>query len=390
MRQARLKAVEHGLAQIREEESRLLAEACAGRIAEERGKADALVRRLLHLTPEAREDQRKQNPGAGFHSWAFVERACEQSLRELPRDPQAVFAWAVLALHSSVASDPAVEARMIGYSHAFLGNAHRAAGKLDFAEAAFGLMDESWEKGRDASALPLAEWRIRELDAALQRDLGKGEVALILHDRALEVAPQADRPLLLLGKAETLEGLGQTRECLEALLLGRHALGDGHPLDLRLQIVWRLAELLSRLGRIGEAVQRLNEVQKLELDARRTDLLGHCLWIRARCKAAIGAADAAIESYQQARHAMQAEQRRHPAVEVTLELIRHYLKLAEIELAEKLTEELGWALKYPGLSPATLTCLRKLQQAPPQCSEKLPWVDQGLAELRRTRPRSRP
>src|SRR6185436_10501156 len=58
VRRVRLEAVAHGLAQARERESQLQAEACAHQISQERSVAEAFLRRLLPLPPAEREARR--------------------------------------------------------------------------------------------------------------------------------------------------------------------------------------------------------------------------------------------------------------------------------------------------------------------------------------------
>lgn len=390
VRRARMEAMRHGLERAREREALELARVRDAQIARERQAADRLVRRLLALTPEQREALREREPGAGFHTWAFVERACEQSLRALPGDSKAAWHWAALALHASVDTDEAVGYRLAAYAHAFLGNARRATGELQIADAYMVYSAAYWEWGGRAAALPLDAGRRLELVAALRRAQGRDADALALYERAVQVSTPEARPLLLLGWAETHEGFGHTGAALDRLLAARHSLGEASAPDLRIRLGWKIADLLSQLDRSGEAIPYLDEARTRLLEGRKAADLALCLWIQARCDAALGRGADAVKSYRRALGDLTAQQRRHEAIEVSFELTQLYGTQGRAAPAKRLAEELGWALKTPGLSTFVQECIARIREAPPSSNESLPWLHKGLTELRRTRPRSRP
>jgi transcriptional regulator with XRE-family HTH domain len=386
----RLEALEHGLAEAHAREKRATDEACARQIARDREAADALVRRLLPLAPEEREAFRKRTRSAGFYTWAFVERVCEQSLRSLPHDLQGARDWAQLALASAWAEEDAVELRQGAYAWAFLANVERVAQRFDHAESYFLMAARDWWDGRAATALPLEEWRLHELVAAFHRDNGNAELALVVHEEALKRAENEARLFALVGKAETLEGLDRHREALDTLLLARHGLGEGQPADASIVLGWKLADLLSRLGRAEEALRHLAAVRRKLLEGRNQRDLSLCLWLQARCEAGLGRAGEAAKTYRQALVDLLAQRRGREAIECMLELADLYLKLGKTDAAKRLAQESGWVQNLDKLADPVRDALQRIQEEGAKGSEGLRAIREALAELRRTRPRTRP
>src|SRR6185436_9729611 len=168
-------------------------------------------------------------------------------------------------------------------------------------------------------------------------------------------------PLVLLGKAETHEGLAQPREALDTLLLAQQGLNEGHPDDLRFVLSWKIADLLSRLGRSREALQPLIDARTLALDSGKEGDLSLCLWLQARCAAAQQEAGKATRIYLQARADLLAERRGPEALECTLELAALQGKT---DAGQRLVKECAWARNLDGLAPPVREGLQRLDTTP--------------------------
>ncbi len=151
-------------------------------------------------------------------SWALAEKICHAS--ELAAAHEEAMELAVLAI--SIAErvpDEARRARTLGYSGGYVGNAHRVATEFERARAAFALAREHWKSGEGARSLPLAGWRLEDLEASLYTDRRQFPEALDCLNRAL--AACGDDALavgrILTKKAHVLEQLGDPAGSLQAL-----------------------------------------------------------------------------------------------------------------------------------------------------------------------------
>jgi len=148
-------------------------------------------------------------------SWALAEALAHAS--ELPATAHEVAqAQALVELALWVARRVPGEgrrARIEGYCTGFLANVRLAAAELDAASEGFARTWELWQAGRAAASLPLAEWRLLALEAALRREQHRFPEALERLDRALTLC--GDQPeaagRILLAKQQVLQQMGDLR-----------------------------------------------------------------------------------------------------------------------------------------------------------------------------------
>lgn len=385
LQEIRLEALRQSLSEVSERQTRFEAEARARRHAKARAEADGLVRRLLTLSVAQREAAVERLAAPGAPRWPLIERACAQSQKESPGDPDGAYAWALLALHASIDLSGAVADRLAGYAYAFLGDALRAQGKLEQAENSLGWGREFWEDGAAAAALPLREWWRHELEARLRREQGRFGRALALHERALELASPEERATIHGGRAETFLAAEDESGAIEAFRLALAELPEGRDPGLRLDLELRLADLLTRKGRFQEAASLLPGARSRAEEKRSAAALGRILWIQARVDAARrepGARERARAAYEQLRADFSSRRQAREAAEVSLELAALLVETGDAARLRCLPTEVAWITSTPGLPKAASEAVRALQEAPRQ-EKPLAWIQTALAELRR-------
>src|SRR6185295_4340118 len=207
-----------------------------------------------------------------------------------------------------------------------VGNAHRVAGDLDAARAAFAEARLLWPAGAPPASELLSEVRLLDLEASLRRDLREFDIAHALLDRAFALAPEAPvRAGLLLKRSTVFEQQGDPESSLAAARRSLEELGDV-PLP-RLHMLAQCMQVLNldHLGRHEQVLEATPAARELAAELGSEANLRRLLWLEARARAAIGQGEAAIEAVERVRREFAANGQLHDAALAALELAALYL-----------------------------------------------------------------
>jgi tetratricopeptide (TPR) repeat protein len=338
--------------------SRLRARAREQHIAKARREAAALWEVLRLETPAGQHKAIESR--FGLCTWAMVEHICDESVVAAGKNPAQAMRLARLAVAVAerIPGEAGWRSRVTGYAKAFEGNALRTAANLPAAEMAFAAAWRHWRSNVSGSPVPLAEWRLFDLEASLRKDQRQFEVALDLVEQARAAAPARKRGRLLLLRASILEQAWRVQESLEVLREAAPLIdAEGNARD-RAGVRFNLVVGLCHLGRCAEARELLPEVHTLMMalqskaDRRRYD------WVAARVAAGLGHRAEARRIFSRLAREFEAQRNAFDAALVTLDQAVLEFEDGRVEQAKALSEKLVWVLDSQRLSREALAALQ--------------------------------
>ncbi len=224
-----------------------------------------------------------------YHTWAVVERLCEESAKAASHDVEDAARFAALARIAAAHTPGAAgyKAWLVGYACAFEGNAIQVAGDLLQARQVFVDAEAQLQAGFPVE--PMDRSRPLHLFAVLLKYQGEFDLALQKAGRAFATASTAlQRTRILINRASILKRQSDFGGALGALADARkHAKSAGEP-RLSWAIEFNEASYLWEAGSTEEAASRLGV---LRAEAHR---LGRALdvvrsrWLMARIAASQG------------------------------------------------------------------------------------------------------
>lgn len=332
--------------------------------ARDRQEAAAACESLRRLPPEERRERVETAPE--LHTWAVCVTLCDWSERAASIQPRQALAWAELALAAAHRA-PEPEARrfrLLGYATAFKANALRVASRLREADAAFAEAWRLWEAGADASAGPLLQWRLLDLEASLGRDNRQFDRALTLLSRALEAAPLEEHGRILVKKGSTLEQLGEVEAAVATLQAAQSPVDEAGEPRLQCYLRFNLATCLCHLERWSEAEILLREVRSLafEHDVKGFDWL-RIHWLSAKVHAGQGRHAEAIEELRAVRNEFAAQGNEGQTALVSLELSVVYLEAGKTREVRELARQMAPLFERVGILREALAAFRVFQQS---------------------------
>jgi tetratricopeptide (TPR) repeat protein len=275
--------------------------------------------------------------------WRFVEQLCHESAKIAGGDAARALRLAELALRAAkrAPGEGAHRQKLEGYCWIFLGNARRVGGALPRAEEALARASELLQAWVGATPIPLAAWRLPDMQASLRRHQGRFAEALAMHAHTLVLAPPEAAGRVLLNKAFTLEQQGEPEQALAALQEAEARIDGAHEPRLLFGIRFNRIVNLSHLQRYEEAAKRLPEVQAMaEAGGRPLDNV-RVLWLQSKVAAGLGRRAEAGELLDRVRREFLSRDIAYDTAVATLELAVLYLedgRAAEVrEIAAELT-----------------------------------------------------
>jgi len=227
-------------------------------------------RRLLSLSVRAKRSWAVAEAFAHTSALAAADRVDEaRELVEL-----------ALEVARQVPGD-AQRTRTEGYCTGFLANVERVATEFDLASEVFELCWSLWRESEAATSLPLAEWRLLDLEASLRRAQHRFDEARELLDQALATCDGGALAVgkLLVAKANVLQQQGDHAGALAALEEATPSVeassDSGLIFGLRFNIVVNLIDL----ARYSEAEARMPAVRELAIERGRKLHLIRLLWL---------------------------------------------------------------------------------------------------------------
>jgi transcriptional regulator with XRE-family HTH domain len=238
------------------------------------------------------EDRKRLVAEVGaFHTWAVIERLCEESVRAAANDVEDARNLAQLARCAAATTTASEQWRNLlqGYATSFLANAYQVEGNLRNSQQLFSESDELLRRGAEVESVPWDRTRPLVLRAALQISLTQLDDALVCLERALAAArTPLSKARVLICRAAALKRKFLFREAMDALVEARqHALVSG---DARLSwaICFNEASYLCETGDLVEAEARLRILStSLEEPGGALNKL-RLSWLKGKVAAAVG------------------------------------------------------------------------------------------------------
>ncbi len=298
-----------------------------------------------------------------LQNWALAERLCEESERAAAEAPARALELARLAVRVAQLSrgDARWRSSLLGYVHAFLGNALRVAEEFSAAELAFATAWRHWRAGGTAAQGVLAEWRLLDREASLRRDLRQVEPALDLLRRALAAAPKEARGRILVNQSFALEQAGEIEAALSALEKATPLVDATGDLRSRMGVRFNRAVNLCHLGRFEEAKAALPELRRLipgkSADAERLR------WLTGRVAAGLGQRDEARRAFKRAGREFAKRRSAYNSALVSLDLAILQLEDGQNAAVASLAEAMVWIFASQRVHREALAALRLFVEA---------------------------
>jgi transcriptional regulator with XRE-family HTH domain len=326
---------------------------------QDRGQAGELWQTLQELSPKERlravETEKK------YRNWALAERICAESERAAAHRADRAMELAGLALRiAEMASGNEVwGSRLQGYAWAFVGNARRVHGDLPGAEEAFLCSDRLWEAGAAADPGLLDGTRLLDLKASLCSYQGRLEEALVLLDKAVQVAKTSEaQGRILIKKANALRFVENYEDSNEALRKAEALIQEKEDPRLSFLVRFTLAANLWQLRRHEEAEALLSQVRRLAMGLGNELDLVRVLWLEGRILAGLEKPQEALPALEQVRRYFTASQIAYDAALASLEVAVFYLEEERTGEVKRLAEEMLWIFKSQGVHKEALAALQ--------------------------------
>lgn len=330
-----------------------------GRLRQARAQAEACWQNLQQVPPDMRTVL--INRLSTYKTPAFCARICAESEKAASKSTYRAMELAKLALYVAQRVPGDASLRCQAYAWAFIANAHRVAGKLPSADAAFVKSHELWRAETTEDPF-ISEVRFLDLEASLRRDQRRIEEAHSLLAEAFVRARPKEKGRILLKKAHAHHVCGEFEEEFETL---RHAevwiVHDGEPHSW-FAVRFNLAACLCGLGKFEEAKMLYGEVCELGFKLDRDLDLRRLRWLGARVKAGLGETES-VQIFEDLRREYANEENPFDSALVSLDLAEIYLRQKRWPEVRSLVEEMVQVFRGLGVQREPLTALVLFQKA---------------------------
>jgi transcriptional regulator with XRE-family HTH domain len=315
-------------------------------------------------------------------SWAVAEALAHASGRAAADEVEKAQELADLALFvARRVPGEAERARTAGYCAGFLANARRVATEFDEASEAFAPAWKLWRDGEAAASLPLAEWRLLDLEASLRREQHRFPEALERLERALTLCggQPAEAGRILLKKEQVLYQMGDVVGALAALEQAAplvEAAGDLHQLfALRFKTVKHLCgqERYAAAEALLPAVRELAATQGKKLD------LSRVAWLATKVDSGQGRAEEAKAGLEQVIRDF--ADLPYEAALASLDLAVLYLKEGRTAEVQRLAVAMAWIFEAKGIGRESLAALALFCEAARQETATVELAKRVIAEV---------
>jgi transcriptional regulator with XRE-family HTH domain len=311
----------------------------AAHILASRRAAPALWARFETLT-EAEQDVLVEAEPL-LQTAGFCERLCDESVRAAGDSVDRALHLAELAVRvaRAAAQQPALTSRLEGLALAHLANAVRVATDLPRADRILAQAKDLWAAGEGLDAGLLNEARVLQIESSLRRAQRRLSEALGLLDRALAINHWGETASLLIGRARTLEELGDFEAAIEQLRdAGSRIDGERDP-ELRFWVQKNLAVNLCHLGRHADAKLMLPLIRSMSLRLGKRLELVRVQWLEGLVAAGLGDPYEAVAMLDSVRCQFVERQMDYDAALVTLELAEVHAMVGRTAEVKALTRK---------------------------------------------------
>jgi transcriptional regulator with XRE-family HTH domain len=301
-------------------------------------------------------------------SWAVAAELAHASARVAADDVEEARELAELALYvARRVPGESQRDRTEGYCTVFLSNVQRVATDFDEAGEVFSGAWKLWRAGEAAASLPLAEWRLLDLEASLRREQHRFPEALERLKRALALCGGEPLPAgrILLKKEQVLDQMGARSDALATLREAAplvEAAGDLHLLfTLRFKVVKHLCheERYEEAELLFPAVRDMATEQGRQLESLRV------LWLSAKISTGRGRVEEAMHGLEQVVREFTTLKLAYEAALAGLDLAVLDLKAGRTAEVKALAVAMGWVFKAKGITreaQAALFCFCEAAQ----------------------------
>lgn len=329
-----------------------------GRLRQARAQAEACWQKLQQVPPDRRTVL--INRLSAYKTPAFCARICAESRDAASSNTARALTLAKLALYVAQRVPGDMNLRCQAYAWAFIANAHRVAGKLPKADAAFARAHALWEAGTVANHF-ISEVRFLDLEASLRRDQRRIEETLSLLGRAFAAAGPREKGNILLNKAHVHHVCGEFEE--ELVALRQAELWIKHEREPRswFAVQFNLTACFCGLGKFEDAKSLFREVCDLGLQLDRDLDLRRVRWLGAQVKAGLGEEEA-VEVLESLRKEFENESNAFDSALVSLDLADLYLRQERWTEVRALAQEMIQVFRSLGVQREPLAALLLFQE----------------------------
>jgi tetratricopeptide (TPR) repeat protein len=329
-------------------------------------------RRLLGLSVQA------------SRSWAVAAELAHASERAAADDVEEARELAELALYvARRVPEKDQRVRTEGYCTGFLSNVERVATDFDQAGEVFSEAWELWRAGEAAASLPLAEWRLLDLEASLRRAQHRFPQALERLKRALALCGGGALATgrLLTKKANVLQQMGDYAGALEVLEEAKPTIETAGDPQLVFALRFNTAVNLVYLERYSEAEELLPSVREMASEQNRQLESLRVLWLSAKISAGRGRVEEAMHGLEQVVREFTDLPLPYEAALAALDLAVLYLEAGRTTEVKALAETMGSIFKAKGITREALAALSCFCEAAQQEIATVALAKRVIAEL---------
>jgi transcriptional regulator with XRE-family HTH domain len=336
-------------------------------------------RRLLDLSVRAKR------------SWALAEAFAHASARAAADRVDEARELAELALEvARRVPGEAQRARTEGYCTGFLANALRVATDFDPASVAFERCWGLWREGGAAAALPLAEWRLLDLEASLRREQHRFAEARERLDQALAACDGGAlaEGKLLIAKANVAQQQGDHAAALAALEEATPAVEGSDDPNLVFALRFNTVVNLVYLERYAAAAARLPAVRELAVEQGQQLHLTRLTWLESKVAAGQGHGEKAEAGLVQVIRDF--ADLPYEAALASLDLAVLYLEEGQTAEVKRLAGAMGGIFEAKGIAREALAALTLFCEAAKHETATVELAKRVMAEVERARRGGRP
>lgn len=334
------------------------------------------------------EDRKRLVPEvAAFHTWAVVERLCEESVKAAAGDMEEARHLAQLArLAAAIASGAGRNHRWLeGYAAAFEANAWCAAGEFRKAEEVFGEVDALNGFSPEMAEVPVDGARPLIFRAVLLIYRGKLEPALGWLNEALAITRSPTvRTWAFIWRAAVLKRRLQFSEALEELKEARQSAEVSGDARLRWAIAFNEAVYLCEAGETADAASRLDALKRATVEFGSTLDRLRLRWLTARIATAFGRLPEASAHLAEIWEAFADRKLWLDAAIAVLELASIHLEMGLSQQVKKLATASAHVFAAQFLPDHLLAAIRLFWEAARQEAASSQAAQQLVRELRHT------
>jgi transcriptional regulator with XRE-family HTH domain len=319
-------------------------------------------------------------------SWAVAAELAHASARAAADGVEEARELAELALYvARRVPEKDQRARTEGYCTGFLSNVERVATDFDEAGEVFSETWKLWRAGEAAASLPLAEWRLLDLEASLLRAQHRFPEALKRLERALALCGSGALATgrLLTKKANVLEQMGDHAGALEVLEEATPTIETAGDPQLVFALRFNTAVNLVYLERYAEAARLLPGVRDMATEQDRHLESLRVLWLSSKISAGQGRMEEARSCLEQVVQEFTTLRLAYEAALAGLDLAVLDLKAGRTAEVKELAAAMGWIFEAKGITREALQALTLFCEAAKQETATVGLVQQVIAEVKR-------